>query len=151
LIAPIARKWAQLAAEAKVHGAAQPDDNAAQRIELGDVLATVSWNEWQFGMKEWTWAGKIDEPEGREIPDGGALIAQLSANEYLVTGRNARVTFSASNKNSSEGFLLARVEEGHYDSDGQWVFERVWNGDQTDYGLNFTTLPQLLRVKVGTY
>ena len=151
LIAPIARKWAQLAAEAKVHGAAQPDDNAAQRIDLGDVLATVSWNEWQFGMKEWTWAGKIDEPEGREIPDGGALIAQLSANEYLVTGRNSRVTFSASNKNSSEGFLLARVEEGHYDSDGQWVFERVWNGDQTDYGLNFTTLPQLLRVKVGTY
>ena len=34
---------------------------------------------------------------------------------------------------------------------GQWVFERVWNGDQTDYGLNFTSAPQLLRVKLATY
>ena len=151
LIAPIARKWAQLAAEKKVHGAAQPDDNASQKLELGNVHATVSWNEWQFGMKEWTWAGKIDEPEGREIPDGGALIAELGTNEYLVTGRNARVTFGTAHKSSSTGFLLARVEEGHYGADGEWVFERVWNGDQTDYGLNFTTLPQLLRVKVGAY
>ena len=29
--------------------------------------------------------------------------------------------------------------------------ERVWNGDETDYGLNFTTLPQVLRVKLATY
>jgi beta-galactosidase GanA len=151
LIAPMAGTWARLAAEKKVHGAAQPDDNAAQNIELGDVHATVSWNEWQFGMKEWTWAGKIDEPEGREIPDGGALIAELGPNEYLVTGRNARVTFGAAKSKGSTGFLVARVEEGHYDSGGNWVFERVWNGDQTDYGLNFTTLPQLLRVKVATY
>ena len=34
---------------------------------------------------------------------------------------------------------------------GEWIFERVWNGDQSDYGLNFTALPQLLRVKLATY
>lgn len=28
---------------------------------------------------------------------------------------------------------------------------RVWNGDQTDYGLNFGPEPVLLRVKLGTY
>ena len=49
------------------------------------------------------------------------------------------------------GVLYERVEEGHYDASGKWVFERVWNGDQTDYGLNFTTLPQVLRVKLAAY
>jgi beta-galactosidase GanA len=150
LIAPFARVWARLSADKKVHGVAQPDDGAAQRIDLGKIQANVSWNELQFGMKEWTWAGKIDAPEGGEVPDGGALIAELGPKEYLVTGRNARVTFGLAGK-TDVNFLLARVEEGHYDSEGKWVFERVWNGDQTDYGLNFTTLPQLLRVRVGTY
>ena len=35
--------------------------------------------------------------------------------------------------------------------DGKWVFRRRWNGDQTDYGLNVTTVPALLRVRLATY
>ena len=31
------------------------------------------------------------------------------------------------------------------------AFLRIWNGDQTDYGLNFTTEPQVLRVKLMTF
>jgi beta-galactosidase GanA len=46
--------------------------------------------------------------------------------------------------------MMARVEEGHF-VEGQWVFDRVWNGDQTDYGLNFTSAPQVLKVKMATY
>ena len=130
---------------------AQPDDSATQTLQLGRFVATVSWNEWQFGMKEWTWAGKIDEPEGREIPDGGVLLAQISHHEYLVTGRHARISFGLANKDEARGFIYARVEEGHFDERGEWVFERVWNGDQTDYGLNFTSVPQLLKVKLATY
>ena len=42
------------------------------------------------------------------------------------------------------------VDEGTY-VDGKWVFRRRWNGDQTDYGLNFSGIPQLLRVKLATY
>jgi beta-galactosidase GanA len=80
------------------------------------------------------------------------LIARLGRDEFLVTGRNARISFaSAQSLSPAQGFLLARVEEGRYDADGRWIFERLWNGDQTDYGLNFTTLPQLLRVKLATY
>jgi hypothetical protein len=30
-------------------------------------------------------------------------------------------------------------------------FFHVWNGDQTDWGLNFTAAPQVLRVTLGTY
>jgi len=42
------------------------------------------------------------------------------------------------------------VEEGTFE-DGAWRMRRRWNGDQSDYGLNFTAEPVLLRVRLGTY
>jgi hypothetical protein len=42
------------------------------------------------------------------------------------------------------------VEEGRY-VDGKWTRSRLWNGDQTDYGLNLTEDPRVLRVKLATY
>jgi beta-galactosidase GanA len=153
LLAPFSRTWAKLSFENEVWGAAQPDDSGTRTFDLGRWTATASWNEWQFGMKDWTWLGKVDAPEGREVPDGGVLIAQLGPDEYLVTGHNARISFGLSQQTGGKvnGMTYARVEEGHYDEGGRWVFERIWNGDQTDYGLNFTALPQLLRVRLATY
>jgi hypothetical protein len=49
------------------------------------------------------------------------------------------------------GNAIVRVEEGRYDANGQWTMVRVWNGDQTDYGLNFIDAPTLLRVTMGRY
>lgn len=152
LLAPWARHWAKLSFENAVWGVAQPDDSADRTVDLKEWQATVSWNQWQFGMKDWKWPMEIQPPEGREVPDGGVLIARLGRNEFLVAGRNARVTFApAVPLPPTRGFLMARVEEGRFDAQGQWTFERLWNGDQTDYGLNFTTLPQVLRVKLATY
>ena len=88
--------------------------------------------------------------DGSKTPIGGAagaLIGRLSPNAFLVTGYRARVGFDSA---KAERFMLARVEEGHFEN-GQWVFERVWNGDQVDYGLNLTTLPQVLKVKLAAY
>ncbi|HKE95100.1 MAG TPA: DUF5597 domain-containing protein [Povalibacter sp.] len=147
LVAPFARTWAKLGFEGNVWGAAQPDDEANRKFDLGRWDATVSWNDWQFGMREWL--GDAPRPTRK---DGGILVAQLGPDEFLVTGRNARISFAPGGKlGKVNGLIFARVEEGHYDDKGQWVFERIWNGDQTDYGLNFTTLPQLLRVRLATY
>jgi beta-galactosidase GanA len=152
LLAPWARHWAKLSFENALWGVAQPDDSADQTLDLDEWQATVSWNQWQFGMKEWKWSMPIVPPESREIPDGGVLIARIARNEFLVTGRHARVSFAPSAPLPRQsGFLMVRVEEGHFDARGQWTFERLWNGDQTDCGLNFTTLPQVLRVKLATY
>ncbi|HWW27826.1 MAG TPA: DUF5597 domain-containing protein [Caulobacter sp.] len=148
LLAPMAREWARLSYTSDVWGAGEADDRKAETLKLGDRwTATVSYGEWQFGSMDAPWMGKAEKQPGREVPDGGALIARLSANEFLVTGYRARVTFGSA---KDERFMLARVEEGHFEN-GQWVFDRVWNGDQTDYGLNLTTLPQVLKVKLATY
>jgi hypothetical protein len=43
-----------------------------------------------------------------------------------------------------------RVEEGNFQN-GVFKPIRIWNGDQTDRGLNFGSAPQALQVSLGTY
>jgi beta-galactosidase GanA len=149
LLAPMQRQWAKLAFENPVWGVGEADDSKAETLDLGGRWnARISYGEWQFGSIEAPWMAKAEKQPNREVPDGGALIAQLSPNEFLITGYRARVTFGSA---KGERFMMARVEEGHFDAKGQWVFDRLWNGDQTDYGLNLTTLPQVLKVKLATY
>ncbi|HEX7761169.1 MAG TPA: DUF5597 domain-containing protein [Caulobacteraceae bacterium] len=149
VLGPMAREWARLSYENKVWGVSQPDKDDKQHLDLGRWDATVSYDEWGFGFKDWPSIAAADRPpEGPA--KGGVLVAQLGPDEYLVIGQRARISFGLPNKGAAAGWLYARVEEGHYDN-GQWVFERVWNGDQTDYGLNFTDTPRVLRVRLATY
>ena len=168
LLAPMAREWAKMSFEGKVWGVAEPVDtnatnekiwnaeatpeeqkaeaaknaaNYTQLLDLGLWDAEVTYGRHMF------W---IDPPVGNQPSSGGVLIAQLSDNEYLVTGYRARVTFKGSAELQGKKYMIDRVEEGHY-KDGQWVFERVWNGDQTDWGLNFTSRMHLLKVRMATY
>lgn len=147
LLAPMAREWARLAYESETWGVGEPDDRKPQTLDLGRWNARVTYGEWQFGSMEAPWMATAEKQPEREIPDGGVLVARLGPDEFLVTGYRARITFGSA---KGERMMLEWVEEGHYDN-GKWVFERRWNGDQTDYGLNFTTLPQVLRVKLAAY
>ncbi len=45
---------------------------------------------------------------------------------------------------------MLKVEAGRYDGE-TWVPTRLWNGDETDNGLNFGGKGSLLHVKVGTF
>jgi len=148
LLGPMSREWARLAYTSDVWGSSEPDDRHAGTFDLGRWQATVRYGKWQFGGSDW--ASVKDRPMNPDGPDGGVLIARLGPDEYLVTGRNARVEFAPAAERKAHGLIFDRVEEGHY-IDGRWVFERVWNGDQTDYGLNFTTALQVLKVRLSTY
>jgi beta-galactosidase GanA len=140
LVEPMMRELAALSYAGKIWGAAEPTDVHRQTIPLShNFQATVSYGLPQFGNPV---------PAGNTEPRGGVLIAELATDEYLVTGYQARVDFSNSIWGSR--MLYARVEEGHYDH-GKWIFERVWNGDQTDWGLNLTAVPTVLHVKLATY
>jgi beta-galactosidase GanA len=142
LFGAMQREWARLAFAGKTWGVAEPTDAAAghrQVMALGKYRATVTFGQGQFGN---------DPPTGNPEPRGGAAIAELAPDEYLVTGFQARVRFEPAAPEAAASMLYVRIEEGRFEN-GKWLFRRVWNGDQTDYGLNFTDREQVLRVRLG--
>ncbi len=140
LVEPMMRELAALSFAGKVWGAAEPTDVHQQTLALSNQWqAIISYGRPSFGRPD---------PTGNPTPRGGAMIAELAKDEYLVFGFQSRVEFAHPVLGSH--VIFARVEEGHYEN-GKWIFERVWNGDQADSGLNFTSLPQVLRVKLASF
>lgn len=168
LVAPMMREWATLSFESNVWGVAEPVDTTGDTQKIWNAEATPAEKEkqakdkaaaltqtldlglWDADVTYGRYMFWIDPPVGNTTAAGGALIAQLSDNEYLVTAHKARVEFKPSAELAGQKFMIVSVEEGHYEN-GKWVMERVWNGDQTDWGLNFTARPHLLKVKMATY
>jgi len=148
--APMGRQWARWAFEGRTHGVAEGDDRAPQTVALDGWTATVSFREFQFGERAWL-HDKNDTPLGTEKPNGGLALAQLGPDEFVVVGQHARLKVTGAGSNAGKPSLWARVEEGHFEPDGRWVMERVWNGDQTDYGLNLPATPTVLKVRMGSY
>ncbi|WP_434027846.1 DUF5597 domain-containing protein [[Pseudomonas] boreopolis] len=137
------RQFAKAASEGKLHGVAEQPGVAVQEIPLNERwAATVTYGVPQFWFQ--------GEPPGNPEPIGGALIAELAPDEFLVTAVHARVTLHPASE-ATANMVYDRVEEGFYDKAGQWQFQRNWNGDQTDYGVNFSSAPQLLKIKLATY
>lgn len=150
LFAPMAREWARLSFESEVYGVSEPDDHSAQEIDLGPQWsAKVTYRQWQIGETYWL-RKKDDLPKGSDVPGGGVAIAKLGDNEYLVTGQSARLTFGLAKGVKGRSMIFDRVEEGRFVK-GKWVMSRIWNGDQADYGLNFTDQPVVLKVRLATY
>lgn len=144
LFAPMQREWAQWALEGKTWGATEPTDPKAEHtqvLDLGKYKLTATFGQWQFGF---------DKPTGNPVPTGGIAVAQIGEDEFIVTGFDARISFWLAHPAPLEAMTMLRVEEGHFE-DGKWIFRRVWNGDETDYGVNFTKREQVLRIKLTSY
>nr|WP_232318582.1 DUF5597 domain-containing protein [Sphingomonas sp. TDK1] len=144
----MARDWAKIAYTRPTWGVAKPDDGKPRSTTIGGWTITADWGQWQFGMKEWTFLKSDPAPWGAE-KIGGVAVAQLSDDEFLVIGDHVRVTFAAA-PGTPPGGLMLRAEEGSF-VDGAWHARRVWNGDQTDYGLNLVDRPQVLKVTMGRF
>jgi beta-galactosidase GanA len=150
LFAPIARAWAEIAASHPIWGVAKGADAADRSTTMGWWKVTAQFELWAFGERDWTWI-KSDPHPTKGKPLGGAVVAQIGPDEFLVSGSDVRIRFGLDKPADGENGIMLRVEEGTFDDAGHWVMKRVWNGDQTDYGLNFTAEPVLLKVKLGTY
>ncbi|WP_052172318.1 DUF5597 domain-containing protein [Xanthomonas maliensis] len=148
LLAPLQRILAQAAFDGRLQAVTEQPGNPQRTLRFGPWEAKIS-----FGAPAWGEAPAILPGTADHV--GRLLVAQLGPEEFLVTGMAARIEFSRDAADNRHGQLL-RVEQGRY-VDGRWQMERLLNGDQTDYGLNFgsggptSQEPVVLRVRVGTY
>ncbi len=161
LLGPMQREIARLNFEGKLQAVAEEKGKLTETLPFGDWNAVVS-----FGAR------REGQAVGNAEPSGRALVAQLKDNQFLVTGFFCRVDFrpaGTEQQRKSKKIVngtgqipsalidgkwqhrqFLRVEEGTYEN-GVFKFLRVWNGDETDWGLNFSAEPVVLRVSVATY
>jgi len=138
LITPMMREVARLNFEGKLQAAAEEKGKPTQTLPFGEWSANISYG-----------AGRgARTPAGNPETNGRVLVAQLKANEFLVAGYYCTVDFRPADAGKYRQFLKA--EEGAYEN-GVFKFIRIWNGDETDYGLNFHSEPTVLRVSLATY
>ncbi len=142
LIGPMDREIARLNFEGMLQGVAEETGKPSQTLDFGAWQAVVSYGLPAFGPG--------NDPPGNPEPTGRAFIAQLGENEFLVSGFFCRVDFRVADSASGKQREFLRAEEGTY-KDGMFHPIRIWNGDQTGWGLNFSSVPQVLRVKMGTF
>ena len=143
VVRPMMRELAELSLRGRLHGVAEDPATHVQTVDLGAWHATIAYGLPQFGPAR--------SAPGNPQPMGGVVIGELGPNEFLVAGFHARVSFDVADPATKLKMQFARVEEGTYQEDGSWKFLRTWNGDQTDWGLNLTSAPQVLRVRLATY
>ncbi len=142
LLEPINREIARFNLEGKLRGVVEEKGHALQTLSFGRWTATVSYGLHAFGPG--------DHPSGNPEPIGRAFVVQLGPDEFLIGGFFCRVDFAASDRQPGKHRQYIRVEEGTYQN-GEFAPIRIWNGDQTDWGLNFSSAPQLLHVTLSTY
>ena len=141
LISPMDREIARLIFDGKLKTAVEEEGAAQIALDFGKWQFTVAFGFPQFDGGE--------RAPGTKDHHGRGLVAQLSADEFLVTGVDARVKFQPASKENGRVQIL-RAEEGRYEN-GNWKFIRLLNGDETDFGLNFTHQGKVVRVRLGTY
>ncbi len=143
LIAPMDRVIAALAFAGKVETAVEEKDRPSQTLEFGSWDAVVSYGLGAFGPGE--------HPSGNAEPIGRALVAELAPDRFLVAGFFCRVDFRPRDPAAGGRRQYLRVEEGAYDESRAFRATRRWNGDQTDWGLNFASAPQVVQASLATY
>ncbi len=139
LAAPIDRLLARLQFEGKLQGIAERRGHPVETLHFRGWDAVI-----KFGAKPW---GPSPNPTGNATPIGRAMIAQLAPNQFLVAGYFCRIDFKPLASDQSREFLQVQQLELR----PGLPLKRIWNGDETDFGLNFSSAPQLLRVSLATY
>ena len=130
LLGPLEGEIAQLNLNGKLQTAVEEPGMARQQMTFGDVVATAS-----FGFPQHD--GEV--PPGTSDSHGRVLVAETGPLEFLVTGFDGSVSFTFTPgyaKANNAQIEILRAEEGTYEN-GVWKMARIWNGDQTDRGLNF--------------
>jgi beta-galactosidase GanA len=142
LLAPMNREIARLNFEGKLKTSMEEAGKSQQELDFGPWQATVSYGYPQNDGRR---------PPGTSDAHGVALIAQLGLDEFLVTGVDASVSFHLPGRLPGMRMQVLSAEEGSYQN-GVWKSVRLWNGDETDRGLQFhANEPVVIRIRLGKF
>jgi beta-galactosidase GanA len=141
LFAPIQQQVAEWNLAGKLQTVVEEKGVSRKVLHFGKVDAIVS-----FGYPQ----RDGEQPPGTSDLQGRVMVAQTGPMEYVVTGFEASVSFIhsslAEGKSQTQQIEILRAEEGQY-VNGAWQAARIWNGDQTDRGLNFHSAnPLVIRI-----
>jgi len=141
LLGPMSDELARWNFEGKLKTSVEEPGESRQEIDFGSWQATISYG--------------FPQPDGRKPPGtsdahGVALIAQLGADEFLVTAVDASVSFHIPGLLPGLRMQILSAEQGFYDH-GQWKPLRLLNGDETDRGLRFHEAAAVVRIKLGRF
>jgi len=142
LLAPMVREIARLNFEGKLKTSLEQTGQAEQELDFGDWQAAIAYGFPQFDGRR---------PPGNKDAHGVVLVAQLGPDEFLVTGIDASVSFHLPGRLPGMRMQILSAQEGSYQN-GKWKPVRLWNGDETDRGLQFhADDPVVVRVKLGRF
>ena len=142
LLEPMSREIAKWNFEGKLKTALESPGAAEQELDFGEWKASV-----RFGFPQRD--GR--RPPGTKESIGRALVAQVGPDEFVVTGIEASVAFHRADRKPGIRMQVVRAEEGRFEG-GTWKPVRLWNGDQTDRGLNFSrNTTNAVRVRLGAF
>ena len=141
LLAPMSSEIARLNYEGKLKAAVEEPGQSQQELDFGGWQATISYGYPQRDGRH---------PPGTNDAHGAALVAQLGPDEFLVTGVDAGVSFHLPGRLPGLRMQILSAQEGSYEN-GTWKPKKLWNGDETDRGLQFHMEPAVVRVRLGRF
>jgi len=146
LLGSFDRELAALSFAGKLKTAVEEPGIAEKELDFGKWRAVVSFPP-AYDPPPSTISTVSDT---RQLNAGRVVIASLGSDEFLVAGIDCRIQFAEPIHAHGKQMQLLRVEEGHYNG-ATWITTRLWNGDETDHGLNFGGVGSVLHVKLGSY
>lgn len=145
LLAPMADELARLQFAGKVQTAVEEPGLSQAELVFGEWSAQVSF------PPSYTDSADVSGLSATSaLKMGRVLVAQIGPNEFVVAGLDARVSFRQAPPAGKRPTEFVRVEEGTY-TGTEWHAGRIWNGDETDAGINFKTPGNVVHVVVGAY
>lgn len=141
LLGPMNRELAKLNFEGKLKTSVEEPGKAQQELDFGSWQASVAYGYPQYDGRR---------PPGNRDAHGAALVAQLGPDEFLVSGIDAAVLFHQPGRLPGIRMQILSAEEGSYEN-GIWKPVRLWNGDETDRGLQFRQGFECVRIRLGRF
>jgi len=145
LLAPMAEELARLQFAGAVQAAVEEPGIAQAELTFGKWSAQIS-----FPPEYTASADTSGLSPTAAMHMGRVLVAQIGPDEFLVAAIDARVSFRPTPPGGKGQTEFLRVEEGFY-TGTQWHGVRLWNGDETDHGLNFKSPGSIVHASLRNY